>query len=91
MLKLYDIQCQNCGNIEEVLVETKNGSIINKLPKCEKCNGPCKRIFSSFNFKLIYDNKTQSCGWGNNGYASNKYWDDVNAQRKQGKDVKPIK
>lgn len=91
MLKAYDIQCEKCNEVTEVFMECENGVILYEFPDCKKCGGKTKRTYSKFNFKLVYDNKTQICGWSNNGYATNKYWDAVNKQRQLGNDVKPIK
>ena len=70
MLKSYDIICDVCDNVEEVFIDSGAGE---KYPKCSMCGGEMKRMFSSINFKLKYDNKTDVCGWADTGYASSQY------------------
>lgn len=85
MLKIYDTECKECGQIIEQLLEAEED------PKdCPVCQGETQRIFSKMNFKLIYDNKTQMCGWSHNNYAHNCYWDEVKEERRKGKKVKGL-
>jgi len=85
MIKIYDVKCQECGNIEEQWVETNED-----FKPCSKCGSEVKRIYSSFHFKLLYDNKKDTVGWSFNNYERSKYWDDVKSEREKGKDVKPM-
>lgn len=84
MLKYYDVKCTECGNIEEQLIS--NG---NKFYKCSKCGGEVKRVFTTFNYKLVYNNKKDICGWSFNNYDRSRYWDEVKSERAKGRDVKP--
>lgn len=84
MIILYDTECKKCGNIEEQYIE--NGSF---LP-CSKCGGEIRRIFSKFNFKLIYNNKTDVCAWGDNNYETSQYWSKVKEARERGEKVKGV-
>lgn len=86
MIKTYDVECEHCGNVEEQWIEDKE-----EFKPCSKCNGRVKRTYSSFHFKLLYDNKKDSVGWSFNNYESSRYWDDVKSEREKGKDVKPMK
>jgi hypothetical protein len=46
------------------------------------------RIYTKFNYKLIYNNKTDMCSWGIDGYASSQYWKNIKEARERGEDVK---
>ena len=83
MLKIYDCECQGCGNIEERISEDG----VNFDP-CSNCGEEMKRIFTSFNFRLKYNNKTDVCSWGNHGYETSQYWKDVKEARARGENVK---
>lgn len=85
MYKTYDVQCDECNEIEEVFIDDKE-----EFPVCSICGGKVRRIFLNMNFKLIYCNKTDTCSWGDHGYASSQYWSQVKKQRAEGKDVKGI-
>jgi predicted nucleic acid-binding Zn ribbon protein len=68
MYKIFDVQCEECKKIEEIFIDDKED-----FPTCSECEGEVKRIFTKFNFKLIYNNKTDMCAWGDNGYDSSQY------------------
>lgn len=83
MIKIYDVECKNCGNIEEVFCE--------EIPNCPICGRKRRRIFTTMNFKLIYNNKKDICGWNDSGYASSQYWSRVKqAEDKTGKRHKSV-
>lgn len=84
MLKIYDVKCDKCGKECEIWIDSKND-----MPNCSECGGQVYRIYSTFNFKLKYDNKKDTVGWSFNNYEKSRYWDDVNAERAKGRDVKP--
>lgn len=86
MIKTYDVECKECGNIEEQWVENNE-----EFEPCSLCGGEVKRTYSSFHFKLLYDNKKDTVGWSFNNYETSKYYDEVNAERKKGKDVEPLR
>lgn len=83
MFKTYDVQCQKCGYETEILIDDKED-----FPSCGECGGEVKRIYTSMNFKLIYNNKTDMCSWGDHGYATSQYWSKIKEERAKGKDVK---
>lgn len=83
MLRIYDCECQSCGRIEEQLAEDTK-----ELTPCSNCGHEMKRIFTSFNFRLKYDNKTDMCGWGVHGYERSAYWDNVKKARETDKNIK---
>lgn len=86
MLKSYDTECKECGQIVEQFLEDEES-----LNPCPICGNDMRRIFTTMNFKLIYDPKTQMCGWAFNNYNHNRYWDDFRRERyHEGKDVRPL-
>ena len=87
MLKIYDVRCEECGKIQEQWIDTDDEQLF--FNDCDECGGETIRIYSTFNFKLKYDNKKDTVGWSFNNYEKSRYWDDVNAERAKGRDVKP--
>lgn len=86
MLKSYDTECEDCGQVIEQYVEDGE-----ELKRCPVCNGLTKRIFTTMNYKLIYNNKTDVCSWSDHGYASSQYWSKVKeAENKTGKKHKAV-
>jgi len=83
---LYEYKCKVCDNIDEKL---EFGSEMDQDHYCSKCGKPSDRIVSLNKFKLVYNNKTDLCSWGNEGYASSQYWKDYKAARERGEKVKP--
>lgn len=83
MYKIFDVQCQECDFIEEIFKDDEQD-----FPICSECGGKTKRIYTSMNFKLVYNNKTDSCSWGDHGYASSQYWNNVKDARANGENVK---
>lgn len=83
MLKSYDTECVDCKEMIEQFVED-----LSELKSCPICGGDTKRIFTSMNYKLIYNNKTDCCGWGAHNYESSQYWSQIRKMREKGHDVK---
>jgi len=83
MFRIYDVQCEKCGFVEEQFIEDE------KFEPCSKCKGKVKRIYSTFNFKLEYNNKKDTVGWSSSGYSTSKYWDEINKAKSEGKNVRP--
>jgi len=81
-MALFDYKCK-CGYSTELIV---NNSKMDEQ-KCPKCGKIMDRQFpNKFNFKLVFNNKTDMCSWGYEGYATSRYWDDVKKQKeKEGK------
>ena len=82
MLKYFDVQCSGCSEIKEVLLDDGD-----PMPVCDECGSEMKRIFTSFNFKLIFNNKKDLCSWGDNNYETSQYYRKVNEARAQGYDA----
>jgi putative FmdB family regulatory protein len=55
MIKIYDIECEDCKRVFESFVEDNN------FPTCPVCGGDTHRVFTTMNFKLIYNNKKDVC------------------------------
>lgn len=83
-MPIYDVYCEKCGNEYEVLQKVDD-----KCEKC-KCGSWLKRKCNCASFRLIYNNKTDMCSWGDDGYSTSQYWSAVKEQREKGKDVKPV-
>lgn len=83
MFKIFDVQCNECENVEEVMVQDSD-----EFPVCSECSGTVKRLYTTMNFKLIYDNKKDTCSWADHGYASSQYWNKIKEARSRGEDVK---
>jgi ssDNA-binding Zn-finger/Zn-ribbon topoisomerase 1 len=83
-MPLHDFKC-GCGVISERIT---NQSDINNQ-ECPKCGKIMKQQFpNTFNFKLIYNNKTDICDWAGN---TSMYWNDVKKQQKEeGKMITPV-
>ena len=86
-MPLHQYECPECEYNEEKL---EFGDEINVDHVCPKCGKIMKQLFpDNMRFKLKYNPKTDRVSWGNEGYASSQYWNEVNKQRAEGKDVKP--
>ena len=84
MYKSYDVQCEDCGNIFEIFIGDNE-----EMPNCTNCNGEnLNRVFNTFNFKLLYDNKRHICGWKYNNYETSQYYRKVKEARARGENVK---
>lgn len=72
MLKTVDVYCTSCAYYkQDMFIENDN------LGVCPVCGSPLKRAYTSFNFKLEYNPKTDICGWANSNYETSQYWKDV--------------
>ena len=83
-MPLYDLYC-TCCDARQIDIFLK---VNENLPECSKCGGKMARICGCKSFKLIYDNKKDSCAWGNEGYASSQYYREFNKQKAEGKNVR---
>lgn len=86
MLKVFDTKCEDCGQVIEQYVEDGN-----QFKRCPVCNGLMVRLFTTMNYKLVYNNKTDVCGWACHNYESSQYWSMVKeAEERTGKRHKAI-
>mgnify|MGYP006896949147 CR=1 FL=1 len=85
MLMLYDTKCKECGAEKEQCIDHRES-----FEKCPECGCEMQRIFTTMNYKLVYDNKRDICSWGDHGYATSQYWKKVKEERAKGNDVKPV-
>lgn len=84
MYKYYDVQCEDCGNEFEVFIGDDE-----EVPICPHCCGSnIKRLYTTFNYKLLYDNKRHICGWSDNNYETSQYYRKVKEARARGENVK---
>jgi hypothetical protein len=84
-MPIYDFYCEECGCEDlDVFCKVTDGMI------CTTCMKPMKKKCNCHSFKLIFNNKTQLCGWAADGYSHNAYWDEVKKQRSEGKNVKGL-
>ncbi len=83
-IPIYDLFCPECGHTEIDMIL----SINEDLPDCSKCQTSMKRVCGCKSFKLVYNNKTDMCAWGNEGYARSQYWDQYKKDKADGKDVR---
>lgn len=82
-MPLFDYYCEKCKIIEERIVKSQNESCF-----CDFCNSEMIRKFpNKTNFKLVYNNKTDTCDWDGN---TSQYWDNYKKAKAEGKDVRPI-
>jgi putative FmdB family regulatory protein len=85
-MPLFEYRCSVCNNVDEKL---EFGNEMEQEHFCSLCDGASNRIVSMGRFELKYNNKTDICSWGNEGYASSQYWNAYKAARARGEDVKP--
>ena len=84
-MPLYDCLCQNCETVVEVLVNSEEDCFL----QCSKCGENMIRKFpTGSTFHLKYNNKTDMCSWGNEGYQRSAYWDAVKEAKARGEKVK---
>lgn len=85
-MSLLDLVCTKCGHdVIDVWLKADEDP-----GQCEVCKGELRRVPGG-HFKLLYDNKKDSCSWGNEGYASSQYWKVVKEARDNGvRNVKGI-
>ena len=85
-MPLYDMYCKKCDN-EEKDVLLPVGDIYEY--SCHECgNWKMNKICSCKSFKLVYNNKTDICAWGNENYESSQYWKLIKEAREKGENVK---
>ncbi len=75
---MVDVYCDNkeCDYIEEdVMVDTS----LDDHGTCALCGvGKIRRMVSGqITFELKYNNRTDICSWGGDGYASSQYWNKI--------------
>jgi putative FmdB family regulatory protein len=85
-IPIYEYVCRACGYVDE---EIEFGDEMNREHFCSQCNTLSDRKVSLSKFKLVYDNKTDMCSWGNEGYASSQYWNAYKKAKENGENVKP--
>jgi hypothetical protein len=85
-IPLFEYRCNLCNNVDERL---EFGTEMEADHYCSLCEGLASRIVSQCKFELKYNNKTDMCSWGSEGYASSHYWDEYKAARARGENVKP--
>ena len=84
---LVDLFCPECDDRHiDVFVDNKM-----PMPKCPKCDIVMKKLVSQITFELKYDNRKDTCGWSNDGYASSQYWKDIKNAKADGKKVEEPK
>lgn len=84
---LYDYQCAKCEKVTELFVTRKESE--NPI-YCPFCSVPMERLFPmKGSFKLVYNNKTDSCGWSCDNYESSQYWKAYKEAKERGENVKP--
>ncbi len=82
-MPVFDFDCPICGEEKiDVFCKVDEGLI------CSKCFNVMKKRCNCHHFKLLYDNKKDSCSWGADGYASSQYWSAVKEARARGEKVK---
>ena len=62
-MALYDINCDVCGEVEEIFANWKDD-----IPICPICGSKRTRLCNCSHFELKYDSKTDICAWGNENY-----------------------
>jgi len=85
-IPIFEYLCNDCGYYEEKL---EFGKEMDKEHICPKCEKVMDKLISKSRFELKYNNKTDMCSWGNDGYSSSHYWDAYRAARANGQNVKP--
>ena len=65
---LYDIICNTCEKVEEMMLMVND-----EIPECPDCRSKRERLCNCSHFKLVYNNKTDICSWGDQGYSSSQY------------------
>jgi putative FmdB family regulatory protein len=84
-MPMYDYQCDKCKMVKEIIVSYEDDI----MTVCDTCGGVMMRLFpTGQSFKLVYNNQTDMCSWGDDGYASSCYWNEVKEARARGEKVK---
>ena len=84
MLRIYDFECNKCKERFEDMLED-----LDELPVCPICSSEVKKIFTTMNFKLVYNPAVDRCTWADDGYKESQYWKDYKAAKARGEDVMP--
>jgi len=71
-MPVYDLKCSQCETEEEMMLKMDED-----IPVCPVCGDKRTKVCNCSHFKLIYNNKMDSCSWGNEGYASSQYYRNV--------------
>ena len=67
---LVDLFCPECDEEHiDVFIDTSE-----PLPMCEKCDVEMKKLIGAVEFKLVYNNRTDTCDWDGN---TTQYWNDI--------------
>jgi len=72
-MPIFDYKCEKCEHEWEEIEFANNGQTIigTKCPKCQSKN--IKKLTTGGYFKLVYNNKTDVCSWGAEGYETSQY------------------
>lgn len=82
-MPLYDVYCENCKTeIDDVFLD------FDEDLTCPECGELMRKKCNCSHFKLIYNNKTDICAWGDNNYETSQYWREVNKAKERGENVK---
>ncbi len=83
-MPIYDLFCPSCGAVQDDVIL----KIDEISPTCDVCDASMARVCNCHSFELKYNNKTDLCGWSNDGYASSQYWNEYKKQKSEGKNVR---
>jgi len=81
-MPIYDIFCtgDECDNeVIDIILKVSED-----LPVCSECGAEMSRKIQCCHFELKYDNRKDICDWDGN---TTKYYDEINKQTAEGKDV----
>jgi hypothetical protein len=82
-MPLYDVYCEKCNTELNDLLLNFDENLI-----CPNCNNKMKKKCNCSHFKLVYNNKTDICAWGDNNYETSQYWREINKAKEKGENVK---
>lgn len=83
-MPIRDLWCE-CGHEEKDVIV----GIDEEYPKCPKCGETMKNLCRCASFQLKYDPRKDTVSWGNEGYATSRYWDAMKDAKAAGKKVAP--
>ena len=84
MFRIFDVQCLDCGSIQEQMLGRDE-----EWSPCKECGSfNMSKIFTTMNFKLNYTPSKDICAWGDSNYETSQYWRKVNEARARGENVK---
>lgn len=84
-MPIYDIICKDCGMEKIDVILGINEKVKEVCPKCSK---KMERVCNCKSFELVYNNRTQSCGWSKDDYSTNQYWTKYNEAKANGESVR---